>query len=893
MKSTNILAILMSLFSIGIMLASGLQFTASTGGSNGASSVTACYGGTIDDYVNGHFKLKPDDGTLSFVHSGSGNLPLVSISTSDCRGNFASVSRSVLGKPRITTWSYDWGTSRVRSSSEGLGVNAWLTMNVNNAYSISGSALSINRAGDIAYVDTYVDSAGLAPTSSLSNYKATANAFQGLVTADQSFGRAAGNTIATDSAAYSLSRFELQSEKVSTQVAKGSISDYNSHASASASNSAASQSFDAATGTSIRTVTTTASQSLADLLCHRRNSGIETSVTTTASGSVTDYEDLAFKSDSTDKAVQNAHIKGTFVSTSTADTETKTRTSDYGTDYDLNMQALKDSTGSYATGTLGYYVKPEMAGLISGKGAIQGAVDTAEAGDTVNAAAGIYRENVVLEKSLTLAGTGRGDDSSSNTIITAANAVKPVIDINTGGVVVKNLQVTGANTYLDYDRGAGIAIRGTEDIDGVTLQNIASKDNFYGLNILASGNAISNIDANGMIISDSSETGVFAAAIGSGSSISNLNLNGAEISNSGDNGVTAYAAFDGSISNLDLGGAKISNSDSNGVYARAFNHGSISNLDLGGTKISNSGSNGVCAVVGIHSSVSDLNLMDAQISNSGINGAYAEVGIDGSLSNLNLNGAKISGSVKNGVDLYALSNGIISNLNLNSAQISDSGQNGVRARAGSRSSISNLDLRGATISRSIQDGVYIDAETGSSISDLDLRGATISNSGGNGVFAKAYDISAGISNLDLSGATISSSGLDGMKVYADYDASISNLNLNGAQISNSGGDGMDLIAVNDGTISNAAMYGGTITGSGHSGLWCSGAVSGVVLNNVNIYGNNVNNDGGLGVDNEASSYIDARYNWWGTGGSGEPGADGNNGVSGNVNYNPWQTSQIT
>ena len=44
-----------------ISLASGIQFSVSTNGNDGGSSVNVYLGATIDDYVNGHMQLTPND----------------------------------------------------------------------------------------------------------------------------------------------------------------------------------------------------------------------------------------------------------------------------------------------------------------------------------------------------------------------------------------------------------------------------------------------------------------------------------------------------------------------------------------------------------------------------------------------------------------------------------------------------------------------------------------------------------------------------------------------------------------------------------------------------------------------------------------------------------------
>ena len=112
------------------------------------------------------------------------------------------------------------------------------------------------------------------------------------------------------------------------------------------------------------------------------------------------------------EATQKGHVQGAFTSTATHTPVTgastsKTRTSNYGKEFDLNIESTE---WSLPTGTLGYYVDPSMATL--NWGAIQGAVNAAQSGDTINANAGTYKEIVTIDRSLNVKGAGAG-----NTII--------------------------------------------------------------------------------------------------------------------------------------------------------------------------------------------------------------------------------------------------------------------------------------------------------------------------------------------------------------------------------------------------------------------------------------------------------------------------------------------
>jgi len=153
MKIANGLLALITIFLVNVVLASGVEISASTGGAEGSSSTDVVFGAKSADYAYEKIKLDPVNGDLSNTFYGSGSLPWASITKTDTKGNRATAYRSVTGIPTVTTWSYDWGTYSPYSSSAGYGVGAWLRSNVNAAKDFTGGSYGSNQEGD--YAGTY------------------------------------------------------------------------------------------------------------------------------------------------------------------------------------------------------------------------------------------------------------------------------------------------------------------------------------------------------------------------------------------------------------------------------------------------------------------------------------------------------------------------------------------------------------------------------------------------------------------------------------------------------------------------------------------------------------------------------------------------------------------
>lgn len=156
---------------------------------------------------------------------------------------------------------------------------------------------------------------------------------------------------------------------------------------------------------------------------------------------------------------QMGHINGEFNSLAAADTETKIRTSNYGNVYDFDMRATVNQGTSSAIGYLGYYV--DINNPIANK--IQGAVDAADYdfADGIHIAPGIYKENVLIDKSVSIQGAG------SEVTIVDGDKAGSVFSINKPDVQVtlSNMKITNGQTAS----GGGISNSGTLMIDSCVI----------------------------------------------------------------------------------------------------------------------------------------------------------------------------------------------------------------------------------------------------------------------------------------------------------------------------------------------------------------------------------------------------------------------------------------
>jgi len=426
----------------------------------------------------------------------------------------------------------------------------------------------------------------------------------------------------------------------------------------------------------------------------------------TFDGMVTSYADYSTGASQSGRIVGGYQVRGV------ANDLTKYRYSASGT-FDRIVNAWTDDTGQYINGLSGdWFINPGQL--------IQPVIDSAEAGDTIELASGIFNENLIINKLLTLLGAGSGDDTSFNTLINAVDKSKSVISIVTGGtsndnrLIVKDLQVTGATS------SSGISINGVGDISHITLDNIASTGNYYGADFsaLGSDNRISDVVVSNSQVTNSGMDGVNIDARNHGN-IGNVDIIDSTISGSGGNGVRVNAGVryssdsrvSGTIGNVDIEGCTLSNSGSSGVDVRAYSGSTIGSVGIAGSVISGAGESGVYggAYYG-GTTVGNIGITESTISgcDRGLSMGATGGGIN---NNIVLTDSTISNSLYDGIWTAAANGGTVGKLGITRSTITGSGWNGVSTKTWAGGSIGKLEAHESNIYGNNEFGIMNQAGT--------------------------------------------------------------------------------------------------------------------------------------------------------------------------------------
>lgn len=227
---------------------------------------------------------------------------------------------------------------------------------------------------------------------------------------------------------------------------------------------------------------------------------------------------------------------------------------------------------------------------------IQAAIDDSDTvnGHTIAIDPGTYAENVVVDKVLTLNGSGNGTNPAVDTIITPSS---PGVTITTGGtsaanrVVISNMTVTGASG--GGNTGSGYLIQeGDATIEHVSFLDVTAVNN--------TGNGIA-ID----------HTGTVGDIIVDGCNLSNNDGTGFRIPSS-------VSSFDG----LAMSNCTIDDNSVNGLSTGPSGSPNVTNVHVSDTTFSGNG--------GLLTGSGDVSLFkfngDASFTNVGITGDGAHVG---------------------------------------------------------------------------------------------------------------------------------------------------------------------------------------------------------------------------------------------------------------------------
>jgi hypothetical protein len=805
--------------------------------------------------------------SLSHSIEGSGSLK-ESHSVSNTAGANAGVGVDIR-QAEWYSYSYNlWpGHGSSWPASKFAQVAASEQLDVFNAKYIQAYANAHNSKGYTAGVSTVVSDPGR--EASLTGYRNLAMASKNEAFASQTADGAFSphGFIQADSGADFAQlksrplQFRWDKADASIRVDSGSVEGYSDLASASAYGVTASQQINAATGGQIRTRSESASWT-ASLFQGLKKT--DAKVSTRAEGTLTGYNASTGSSEGYAESDQAGHIVGTFTSTALAGKAIKTRTSNYGEEYDFDMQARKDASGSYATGTLDYYV--DNASPVANR--IQGAVDASESGDAINVAVGTYNENVLIDKSLKIKGAGASDTmvdgQQSGSVFTIGSQNDADMNVALSGMTIQN----GSGTETDvseiyrYSYGGGILNYGRLTVidSSIKANNAAIGGGIYnnGTMNLIGCSASDNIAMESDIeLPHRSGGGIYNSRHGTmnleGCSIFNNIARGSEDDGSGDGG--------GILNNglMNLNDTSVSDNIAEGSFSAG---GGISNRGL-------------------------LNLNDVSVSDNIAAGSRFALGggiYNGFYGISNLNGCTISGNMANAsisADDYnggyggGIYNGYNSTMNLKDSSISDnsaraSGDHAAYAYGGGiyNDDYGTLKLENISISNNIVEytateewgdggmasggGIY-----GGDYGTLNLEDCSISNNTAKGL---DYGSGGGIHNGDHGILNLKSCEIFGNNAWGFTMGSAGGIYSRGVI-------NLESSSVSNNTAAGYSMgYSGGIANGGRLNLTNSTISGNTAKANFNANGGGVYNMGTLSLEASSISNNTATASLQGSGG---------------------------
>ncbi len=560
---------------------------------------------------------------------------------------------------------------------------------------------------------------------------------------------------------------------------------------------------------------------------------------------------------------------------------------------------------------------------------IQSAVNVASPGDTIMVATGTYRENVVVNKELTVmaasvpvvdAGGTPGDSDVIGIKITTNNVtVDGLTVINARGTdsvgiaVAKDVRGTTIHGCTVYDCNNGISLSETGSgaanvIDQNTIYNIYNDSGYAGIGIVIWGNNAANndnfitnneihhiarwgislgssnpacISANNTISGNNIHDNSLTSSVGVGLLYANSNtitdntISGNQIGIGLNNGSSNNIVTGNTISNnKDIGIAFYNASNGNTVTGNTVENNTVGILlenasDSNTVEDNTVSSNTWCGIAVVASSNNNIGGNTLSLNNP------AGVRIENGSSGNTVGGNTVQNSSQTGI----LLENVGSSNTVEDNTISGGAWAGIDVIASS-----NNTFAGNTVSNNPANIRIRNASSGNMVTDNTVENSSIGifleNAGGNNIIENNTASSStwgGISVVASNNNTIRGNILSNASANIRLEGASSGNTLENNDVSLSGGPNIIVDASTNNSISS-----NNISGGGWGGVqFVNGATGSVHFNN--ILGNSP-----AGVINDTGVNIDATNNWWGANdGPSGYGPGSGDAIYNNVLYDPW------
>ncbi|WP_048080198.1 right-handed parallel beta-helix repeat-containing protein [Methanobacterium arcticum] len=466
---------------------------------------------------------------------------------------------------------------------------------------------------------------------------------------------------------------------------------------------------------------------------------------------------------------------------------------------------------------------------------IQSAINAASPYDTIQVGSGIYTENIVINKTVTLVSVSGG-----NAIIQPLNQLNPILTLNCNNITVQGFNIMGATN------SSGVYLNGVLNCNVV---GNSLNGNYYGVYIYGSS---SNNIISGNTITNSTYSGI------------NLNSNNNTIQNNSLTGNlrgmllvgSNYNTIQNNTINTGFYGIGLNNADSNifqnnimtnsTSYGLNIQNGSNNNI-IQNNMITSNGGSGIYAMSNLNNIV-----QNNMITSNGGSGIYIDTDCSNNITILYNGGSTNTGgtnfgnwgaimepysndSVDEATLLELISNQLVNNIIQNNI-VTNNSMFGIYFN-----STSNNLVQKNNVTNNSGSGIYFGS------GDNAIQNNIVTSNGGSGIYLDNFSSYNLVQNNVATRNTVTGILIDGYSIY--------NVIQNNAATNN----GRDGISVSH-HYANDLLY-------------------------INF--NRITNNGRYGIYSDGTASINATNNWWGSNNSPLTNASNIYNGGGTVTYSPW------